>query len=735
MSSGNIEPKMCWEKTNLVETFRLFRQQCELYLKVRRIPEEEWIDHILLLVGAEGLKRYNSWTFEDEEDKRKPEIIWQKFLEELEGLEPLTNFRIARFYLQKYTQRDDETIMDFLTRCKQQARKCNFRDERDTEEHLIDLLIAGTRYPELQQILLSKNKEMSLQEVIDISRGHEASINNMRKMGELQRKNEIQEIDAIKHKPSQIECRKCGLTHQDGRCPARNSICSACGRRSHWAKMCHNRRDRNDRQPQTHWPRRQSNNNNSRSWRHQNAIQLQDQVEDDFEAMSFYTIETHSPRKARTEVFATLDVTLPNKRGVHTLKAKVDTGAEGNTLPLRTFQQMFPERIDPGGLPLPGSTHKETAVLTAYNGSNIIQHGSITINCAHKGEWRAIKFFIVTSEGPVIIGLPSLKELKLVTLHCAIQKTKYTPVNSTKDIHLNSTKDLIETYPEQFDRLGDFAGEYHIVLKPDNHPIIHAPRKCPIHMRDEIKSELDDMTENGIIRKVAEPTDWVSSIVYVRKSNGKLRLCLDPKDLNKDIMRCHHRTPTLEELTHKLSGAKFFSKLDAKNGYWSVKLDQESQLLTTFNSPFGRYCFRRMPFGLVMSQDVFQQKMDMILEGCPGTLALIDDVIVYGKNKQEHNENLKKLMETAQTTGLTFNSSKCAVNQEQIKFFGAILDKDGIHPDPKKVEEIKALPSPTGTTELQKILGIINYMAPFIPRLSDLTAGLRDLLKKDKEFA
>ena len=173
MSSGNIEPKMCWEKTNLVETFRLFRQQCELYLKVRRIPEKEWIDHILLLVGAEGLKRYNSWTFEDEADKREPKIIRQKFLEELEGLEPVTNFRVARFYLQKYTQRDDETITYFLARCKQQSRKCNFRDERDMDEHLIDQLITGTKYPELQQILLSKNKVMSLQEVTGLHQQYE----------------------------------------------------------------------------------------------------------------------------------------------------------------------------------------------------------------------------------------------------------------------------------------------------------------------------------------------------------------------------------------------------------------------------------------------------------------------------------------------------------------------------------------------------------------------------------
>ena len=176
-----------------------------------------------------------------------------------------------------------------------------------------------------------------------------------------------------------------------------------------------------------------------------------------------------------------------------------------------------------------------------------------------------------------------------------------------------------------------------MVLNPDHHPMIHAPKKCPIYLRDEIEEELKTQ---GIIRKVTEPMEWVSSIVYIRKKKGKLRLCLDPKDLNCTIMRSHCKTPTMEELAHKLSGAQPFSKLDAKNGYWSIPLDEESQILTTFHSQFGRFCFRRTPFGLVISQDVFMQRMDIILEKCSGTIGLIDDIIVYGKTKEEHDSNL-----------------------------------------------------------------------------------------------
>ena len=161
--------------------------------------------------------------------------------------------------------------------------------------------------------------------------------------------------------------------------------------------------------------------------------------------------------------------------------------------------------------------------------------------------------------------------------------------------------------------------------------MVHAQRKFSIHLRDQLKEQLDDMEKSKVITKVRQPTDWVNSMVCTQKSDGTLRVCLDPKDLNKAIKRCHHKTPTLEELTHKLAGATVFSKLDAKNGYWSVELDHESSLLTTFNTPFGRYRYLRMPFGLVMSQDVFQRKMDQILEECSGTMSIADDVAVFGK--------------------------------------------------------------------------------------------------------
>ena len=224
------------------------------------------------------------------------------------------------------------------------------------------------------------------------------------------------------------------------------------------------------------------------------------------------------------------------------------------------------------------------------------------------------------------------------------------------------------------------------------------------------------------------------SIAYVIKPDSSLRICLDPKHLNEALKRNQHHIPTLEELTHRFSGATIFSKLDAKSGYWSVPLDAQSQLYTTFNTPFGRFCFKRLPFGLKTSQDVFQKAMDDILEGLPGVISIADDITVYGKDEREHDQNLHQLMQRARETGLVFNPTKCKIKQDSVKFFGNIYDRNGVHPDPEKVQAIVSLSVPTDVKELQSFLGMITYLAPFVPQLSEHTAPLRQLLKKDSEY-
>ena len=169
-------------------------------------------------------------------------------------------------------------------------------------------------------------------------------------------------------------------------------------------------------------------------------------------------------------------------------------------------------------------------------------------------------------------------------------------------------------------------------------------------------------------------------------------------------------------------------------GCQSWHLDPDSQLITTFRTPFGRYCWTRLPFGLRVSQDIFQARMDEILEDLPGVVGITDDVCVHGKDEEEHDRNLKLLMDRAKETGLVFNSDKCTIRQPEISFFGNIYSKDGIRPDPAKVHDIQNMPVPQDKEDLQRFLGMMTYLATFIPNFSEESQPLRDLLKKNVPF-
>ena len=248
------------------------------------------------------------------------------------------------------------------------------------------------------------------------------------------------------------------------------------------------------------------------------------------------------------------------------------------------------------------------------------------------------------------------------------------------------------------------------------------PGKCPITLCPKVKEHLDKMECLGVITHVDKPTDWVSSITYIQKANGKLCLCLDPSDLNEAICHDHHKMPTVEEVAHEFAHSHFFTKLDTHHGYWSIILDQDSSLLTTFNSPFSRYCFLQLPFGLVCSLDIFQKKMDQILEECQGCIGIADDITMHGHTEAEHDTHLGDLMRIAHKYNLVFNPQKTHVKAQAVNFFGCLYNATGVHPDPGKVDAVHALPAPTNVTELQEFLGLVTYLSPFIPGLSTLTA-------------
>ena len=197
---------------------------------------------------------------------------------------------------------------------------------------------------------------------------------------------------------------------------------------------------------------------------------------------------------------------------------------------------------------------------------------------------------------------------------------------------------------------------------------VTSARKIPIPLMKPVEDELIRMEEAGIIRPVTCPTEWCSPMVPVRKAGGKVRITVDYKHLNKAVKREIFPIPTLEQLTSKLGGATLFSKLDAVSGFYQLPLDEESSLLTTFITPFGRKAFLRLPMGLNMAPECFQRKMEETLKDLPGVICYMDDIMCFG-DEESHDARLKAVMERIEASGLKLNKSKCVIRQSSVLFW------------------------------------------------------------------
>ncbi|KAL9970565.1 hypothetical protein ACROYT_G022964 [Oculina patagonica] len=261
--------------------------------------------------------------------------------------------------------------------------------------------------------------------------------------------------------------------------------------------------------------------------------------------------------------------------------------------------------------------------------------------------------------------------------------------------------------------LCSIPSEYHIEVDPDIKPVQHAPRRVPVPLKARLKEKIAEMEKQGIIVRETEPTDWISSLVAVQKP-GKLRVCIDPRDLNRAIKRPKYPMPTVEEVLPKLANAKVFTVLDAKDGFHQVKLDKESSLLTTFWTPFGRYRYLRMPQGISSAPEEYQRRQNEALSGLDGVEVIADGILCYGSGETiedalaDHDSNLLNLLDRAR-------------------------EKDSDQ-TPQKVEEIVNMPRPDDKRAVQRLLGCVTYLSRFMPTLSEVSEPLRKLTEKNNLF-
>ena len=375
------------------------------------------------------------------------------------------------------------------------------------------------------------------------------------------------------------------------------------------------------------------------------------------------------------------------------------TGAEVNAMPLNVYDQLNQKLDDQVEL----KSCNDIKVI-GYSKQSVNIVGKISVTCTHANVIKKCNFFVTDIiDTKVILGLQFCRGLNLVQINCDDQcfckqiavdiiNSKFLrgldPGNSTNlpkpppvDMNLKLRPDckahVMELYPDLFEGVSTIQGaKVKLDVDPNVPSVVQPPRKIPSAMVKPLKKEIDRMLSLGVIQKldINEAIDWCHNLVLVHKPNGKLRVCLDPCTTNKALRFNVHNAKTFQDITSSIRSVKKVSKIDVNSGFWTFPMDPDSQLLMTFNTPWGCYCFIKMPFRLNQAHYFFQYYMDLHFDGINEITNIIaDDIVIHGESDSQHDKHLLQVLNKCREIGLKLNPDKCIFGESLVPFYGNVI--------------------------------------------------------------
>ncbi|UYV68693.1 K02A2.6-like, partial [Cordylochernes scorpioides] len=674
-------PSEAWGKWK--KRFQMFYIATEIDKK--SIPRQRAI--LLYNIGELALDIYS--TFKIQETDASPTV--PDILELFDGhFKPYKNTTYKRYQFFTTEQGENQNFDDYVTELKNKSMDCEFGELADSLVR--DRIIIGIKDKALKERML-QDPDLSLAKAIDLGRATETSRQQVKNITR-----EDVDLHSIKYKkqykknfkypvgrkpnvseehPNAKVCQNCGSRHPYGKCFAYGKICNSCKKPNHFAKMCRNR-----------------------------VHMLEERAEEEEEmCLQYLSLDSI------TGLEWTKIILVEN----NSVNFKLDTGAQVNILPLDTIKNWQNKPcIYPTGI-----------AVYSYTGEKVPIRGKCKASCTSGKKSEILEFLVVDLPAPPILGLAACKKLELIL-----------KVESLEQDHTRTKMDasptkIIESYRDVFDEIGTLPGEHSVILRENAHPRIQLARRIPFALKKPVEMELKSMEEQKIISKVDQPAEWAHPMVIIKKPNGKVRICMDPRELNPWIKMEYRQLPAPEGIIADITKSPIYTVLDAKSAFWQIKLDEKSSSLLTMATPYGYYRFHRLPFGICSAPEVFYKKMQSMFTGIEGVKVYMDDIIIYGNSLTEHNSRLITVLEIARKNNLKFEFNKMQLAQEKVKFIGHEISKNGISADPSKLEAIQKIKRPMDKTSLQRFLGTVNYLAKFMHNLADKTVLLRQLLKKN----
>ena len=296
-------------------------------------------------------------------------------------------------------------------------------------------------------------------------------------------------------------------------------------------------------------------------------------------------------------------------------------------------------------------------------------------------------------------------------------------------------RDFSDVFPEDLPGIPPIRQvEFRIDLIPGAAPVAKAPYRLAPSEMQELSSQLQELLSKGFIRPSSSP--WGAPILFVKKKDGSMRMCIDYRELNKLTVKNRYPLPRIDDLFDQLQGASFFSKIDLRSGYHQLRVHDDDIPKTAFRTRYGHYEFLVMPFGLTNAPAVFMDLMNRVCRPYLDkfVIVFIDDILIYSKNKQEHEQHLITILQLLRNENLYAKFSKCEFWLRQVQFLGHVVNEEGIHVDPAKVEAVKKWEAPRTPTEVRSFLGLAGYYRRFIENFSKIALPLTQLTQKSKEF-
>ncbi|KAL2237827.1 UNVERIFIED_CONTAM: Retrovirus-related Pol polyprotein from transposon opus [Sesamum indicum] len=276
------------------------------------------------------------------------------------------------------------------------------------------------------------------------------------------------------------------------------------------------------------------------------------------------------------------------------------------------------------------------------------------------------------------------------------------------------------------------AVDHEIELVPGTRPPARAPYRMSQPELVELRKQLKDMLESGIIKPAKSP--YGAPVLFQKKADGSLSLCCDYRALNKITVKNKYPIPLVADCFDRLSRANYFTKIDLRSGYWQVRIKEGDEAKTIVVTRYGAFEFLLMPFGLTKAPATFSTLMNQVLHGFLDEFVVVylDDIVVYNRTLIEHADHLRQVLTRLREHEVYVKVLKCSFARESINFLGHIVERGRIRMDPKKVQAIEEWRPPSDVHDLRAFLGLASYYQRFVKDYSEIVWPLTNLLKKTK---